>query len=85
MRALVVLGLVFTARRYASAVYAMALCLSVTQWLNYSARGGGSLEARGLKGRSTSPKDREQRWGSRPPTIGIRAFEALCLAFMAFK
>jgi len=30
MRALVVLGLVFTARRYASAVYAMALCLSVT-------------------------------------------------------
>ena len=28
MRALVVLGLVFTARRYASAVYAMALCLS---------------------------------------------------------
>jgi len=26
------------------------------QWLNYSARGGGSLQARGLKGRSWSPK-----------------------------
>jgi len=28
------------------------------QWLNYSARGGGSLYARGLKGRSSSPESR---------------------------
>ena len=26
------------------------------QWLNYSARGGGFLYARGLKGRSSSPR-----------------------------
>ena len=49
------------------------------QWLNYSARGGGYLWARGLKGRSWSPKGREQRWGSRPPTWGFRAFVALWL------
>ena len=42
------------------------------QWLNYSARDGGSLQTRGLKGRSSSPKGREQKWGSQPPT---RAFE----------
>ena len=48
-------------------------------WLNYSATRGGSLQARGLKGRSSSPKDREQRWGCRPPTSGFRAFKALCL------
>ena len=59
--------------------------LAWLQWLNYSARGDGSLRARGLKGRSSSPKDRKQRWGSRPPTMGFRAFKALCLAFMAFK
>ena len=59
--------------------------LTENQWLNYSARGGGSLQARGLKGRSSSPMDREQKWGSRPPTRGFRAFKALCLAFMAFK
>ena len=47
------------------------------QWLNYSTRGSASLQARGLKGR-------EQRWGSRPPTRGFRAFKALCLASMAF-
>jgi len=35
------------------------------QWLNYSARSGGSLQARGLKSRSSNPKGREQRWGSR--------------------
>ena len=46
------------------------------QWLNYSARRGGSLQAQGLKGPSSSPKDREQRWGSRPPTMGFRAFNA---------
>ena len=56
-----------------------------TQWLNYLARGGGSLQARGLEGRSSSPKGREQRWGSRPPTRGFRAFKALWLAFIAFK
>ena len=55
------------------------------QRLNYSARGGGSIQARGLKGQSLSPKDREQTCGSRPPTMGFRAFKALCLAFMAFK
>ena len=38
------------------------------QWLNYSAKGGGSVYARRLKGR-------EQRWGSRPPTSGFRAFK----------
>ena len=43
-----------------------------SQSLNYSSRGGGSLQVRGLKGRSSSPKDQEQRWGSRPPT---RVFE----------
>ena len=48
-----------------------------SQWLNYSARGGGSLQARGLKGRSSSLKGREQRWGSQPPTRGCRAFKAL--------
>ena len=53
--------------------------VSANQWLNYSARGGGSLQARGLKDRSSSPKGREQRWGSRPPTRGFRAFKALCL------
>jgi len=57
----------------------------VTAVVKYSARGGGSLQARGLKGRSWSPKGREQRWGFRPPTRGFRAFKALCLAFMAFK
>ena len=31
------------------------------QWLNYSARRGGSLQAQGLKGPSSRPKDREQR------------------------
>jgi len=54
------------------------ICCGDTQWLNYSARGGGSLQARGLKGR-------EQRWGSRPLTRCFRAFKALSLAFMAFK
>jgi len=34
-----------------------------SQWLNYSARGGGSLQARGLKRRSSSPNDREHRGG----------------------
>ena len=29
------------------------------------------------------PGGREQRWGSRPPTRGFRAFEALSLVFMA--
>ena len=57
----------------------------VNQWLNYSARGGGSLQARGLKGRSWSPKGREHRWCSRPPTRGFRAFKAFCLAFIALN
>ena len=40
--------------------------------------------ARSLKGRSSSPNDREPRWGSRPPR-GFRSIKALCLAFVAFK
>jgi len=45
-----------------------AFAVIFVQWLNYSARGGGSLQARGLKGRSSSLKGQEQRWGSRPPS-----------------
>jgi len=39
-----------------------------------------TLQARGLKRRSSTPK-----WGSRPPTRGFRAFKALCLASVGFK
>jgi len=57
----------------------------VVEFSFYSARGGGSLQARGLKGRSLSPKGREPRYDSRPPTRGFRAFKAHCSTFMAFK
>jgi len=59
--------------------------LALMQWLNYSARGDGSLQARGLKGRSSNPKGRENRWCSWPLTRGFRAFKAFCWAFIAFK
>jgi len=48
------------------------------QWLNYSARAGGSLQAR-------HPMGQEQRWGFRLPTRDFRAFKELTLTFMAFK
>jgi len=57
--------------------------VKLKHWLNYSARGGGSLQTRGLKGRSSSPKGEQRCF--RPPTRGFRVFNALCLAFMAFK
>jgi len=53
---------------YASRIYALharqpeneSSSAAMRQCLNYSATGGGSLEARGLKGRSSSPMGREQ-------------------------
>ena len=56
------------------------------QWLNYSARGGGALQARGwLAGPKLEPERPRIEVGFPTADQGFRAFKALCLAFMAFK
>jgi len=42
------------------------------------------IDAR-LEGAKLEPEGPRERWGSRPPTRGFRAFKALYLAFMGFK
>ena len=51
------------------------------QWLNYSARGGGSLQARGLKGRSSSLKGLRAEVGFPTADQGLSSIQGTMFGF----